>query len=100
MRQEINYGIPIVVILALIVAIASDYCLPTPTTNNGPTISTSSPFNPFCYVDSFKPEAPEFQTSSPVPQYSNILAVNSTGTSIGSPSVSASPSPSPEIPES
>ena len=59
MKQKFNYGIPIVVLLALIFAIASDYCRPLPLPEQVLTITAPKPFNPFCYVADFKPEAPE-----------------------------------------
>jgi hypothetical protein len=64
MRQEFKYSIPIVVLLALIFAIASDYCRPIPLPEKIVTIEIPQPFNPICYVASFKPESPEFSSTT------------------------------------
>lgn len=98
MKKEDKYGIPVVVLLALVITVASDYCDSSPLHNKVVSISSPS-FDPICYVASYKPEAPEIQSRNPIPQYSNIFAINASGTAIGSPSTSASPSPSPEIPD-
>ena len=89
MRHEFIYGIPIVVILALIASIASDFCRPFPTFHNGYSFESPSSFNPFCYVADFKPEAPEFQSTSTTT--SNNLSLSTTsyvGTAISGPSTS------------
>lgn len=102
MKQGVEYGIPIVVLLALIFSIASGYCIQIPTLSPRiATIEIPEPFNPYCYVASFKPEAPEISVSSsmstPLRSLSYITASGTTANSASLPSIAlASPSPSPE----
>ncbi|MGE5041300.1 MAG: hypothetical protein ACM3IJ_00160 [Candidatus Levyibacteriota bacterium] len=100
MRQEVIYGIPVIVLLALVIAIASDYCRPLPIPQEIASITIPAPFNTLCYIDSFGPEAPELQVivEANPSHLGNLIAASATGP-IGSPSISESPSPSPEIPE-
>ncbi len=89
MRKELEYSIPIVVLLALIVAIASDYCRPFPLPEKIVTIEIPQPFNPFCYVASFKPEAPEFQSTTTTTNNGlNFSTVTYSGTANSGPSTS------------
>lgn len=89
MRQELRYSVPTVVLLALIVAIASDYCRPLPLPKKVLTIEIPQPFNPLCYVASFKPEAPEFQSTTTTTNNSlNLSTVTYSGTVSSGPSTS------------
>ena len=89
LTQELRYSVPTVVLLALIVAIASDYCRPLPLQEKGLTIEIPQPFNPLCYVASFKPEAPEFQSINTTTSNSlNLSTVTYSGTANSGPSTS------------
>lgn len=96
MKQELKYIIPPIVLLALIFVLASDYCrpIPNPASDLVTYLEASNPFNPFCYVKGFDPEAPEFQTSSPVPANNSAYYVTASGTA-----TTMTASPSLEIPE-
>lgn len=104
MRQEVNYGIPIIVLLALIAAITSDYCRPFPLSNKIASLDIPSSFNPFCYVADFSPEPPEISTHTTTSSsLNNPLSVSATGTAFNSlgttTTLQAQASPSEEIPE-
>ncbi len=89
MRQEFKYSVPIVVLLALIIAIASDYCRPLPLPEKIVTIEIPYPFNPSCYVASFKPEAPELQSTTTTTNNGlNLSTVTYSGTVNSGPSTS------------
>jgi hypothetical protein len=67
MRQEVEFILPPIVLLALFLVIISEYCTPTPVSQLITSINPSHSFDPFCYVKSFEPEDPEFgKTPTPL----------------------------------
>lgn len=80
--------------LALILAITSEYCLPNEDTSGNERVYTTSPsssFNLFCHIKSFSPQSPE--THSPY-QNSPSFMTSSTVASGASIYPSSSPTPS------
>lgn len=64
MRRELKLSISPIVLLALVLAITSEYCQPSPVSSISSAIRNQSPLNPYCYIKSFSSEPPELQTTT------------------------------------
>lgn len=94
MEQELKYSLPAIVLLALFHVVISGYCPTSFFLIKTPSIKKQPFFNPACYIATFKPEAPEIQTHSPVPLHNSASYI-----SYGTANATASLSPSFEIPD-
>lgn len=94
MEQELKYTLPPIVLIALFHVVISGYCPSSFISAKTLLIQRQPPFSPTCYIASFKPEAPEIQTHSPIPLHNSASYVT-----YGTANATASPSPSFEIPE-
>lgn len=79
MRQEVEFILPPIVLIALFLVIVSEYCTPSPTSQLFTTISPLHTVDPFCYVKSFEPEAPELGRT-PYPMQNSSYYVTASGT--------------------
>lgn len=81
------------IVLALILAITSEYCSPKQGISGDERIYTASPsssFNPFCHIKRFGPESPETHSPYQASPYYMTSSTVASGTSIY-----PSPSPAP-----